>query len=311
VKRSLLLLTVVTMSACGGGVTAPPPPPPEYNTNIVVFYDENANGLLDTAEGVRLTDVTLKSGVHTGRTTASGRATLSLPAGAQTVTVDEKSLPPFFTAQPLSLTEPVTADLFIAATLPIGNNRPGSYLAFGDSLTSLGSYPDDLRARLQAYWGAARVFSDGIYGSRSGDGANRINGVLKADKPAYTLILYGTNDWGIAQCRNQFPCDTIDNLRFIIDAAKERQSLPLLATIPPVNAGYNDSVPPERNEWVARMNPLIRSLATETGAVLVDVEKAWLAQPEQRPLYADQIHPSAQGSAVIADAFFGAIVHRQ
>jgi lysophospholipase L1-like esterase len=310
-KRAFVLLTLVMVAGCGGGPATPPPPPPEYNNNVVVFYDENANGVLDGAETVRLADVVLKSGARSARTTANGRATLSLAAGAQTVTVDETSLPPFFAVKPLVLTSPATADLVLPATLPIGDNQPGTYLAFGDSLTTLGSYPDDLRARLDAYWGKGAVTIDGVYGSRSGDGVDRINSSLKRNKTAYTLILYGTNDWGTARCRSEFPCDTIDNLRTIIDTAKARQSLPFLATIPPVNAGYNDSVPPERNDWIARMNVLIRDLAKETGAVLVDVEKAWLAQPEQRPLYQDQIHPSAQGSAVIADAFFGAIVHRQ
>jgi lysophospholipase L1-like esterase len=312
VKRALATLALIAAGGCGGSTTTgPATPPPEFNNNVVVFYDENANGLLDATETIRLADVLLESGARNARTTAAGRATLSLTAGAQTVTVDERSLPPFFVVKPLALTSPAAADLLLPATLPIGDNRTHTYMAFGDSLTTRGSYPEDLTARLVAYWGKGNVVNEGQYGTRSGDGANRVTAVLKKDRAAYTLILYGTNDWGISLCRSEFPCDTIENLRFIIDTVKARQSLPFLATIPPVNAGYNDTVPPERNEWIARMNVLIRALAVETGAVLVDVEKAWLAQPEQRPLYADQIHPSAKGSAVIADAFFAAVVRRQ
>src|SRR6185436_15591756 len=97
-------------------------------------------------------------------------------------------------------------------------------------------------------------------------------------------------------CQERFECGTIPNLRQMIRDAKAERSLPFVATLLPVNVGYNASVPPERNAWVARQGMLIRALAAEEGAVLVDLEKAFLAQPSLASLFEDNIHPSPAGS---------------
>ena len=37
--------------------------------------------------------------------------------------------------------------------------------------------------------------------------------------PAYTLILYGTNDW--VECQGAVPCITIDSLRTIVQTVRD------------------------------------------------------------------------------------------
>jgi len=72
--------------------------------------------------------------------------------------------------------------------------------------------------------------------------------------------------------------------------------------------GYaNGEAPVERQNWVAAMNALIRPLAQQDHVVLVDLEKAFLAQPDYAGLFLDHVHPSAAGTAVIVKTFFDAI----
>ena len=63
-------------------------------------------------------------------------------------------------------------------------------------------------------------------------------------------------------------------------AARDAGSLPFVATIPPVNVGAGEDAPPERNDWVAAMNDLVRVMAAQEGAVLVGVHQAYLSHPD-------------------------------
>jgi lysophospholipase L1-like esterase len=129
--------------------------------------------------------------------------------------------------------------------------------------------------------------------------------VLAQRRPAYTLILYGTNDWN--SCRGQVPCFTVDNLRAMVGAARAARSLPVLATIPPANPAVPQRVPPERNQWVHAIDDLLRSLARDEGIALAEVEAAFLEQPRLEDLFVDHIHPNDDGYRLIADAFLRAI----
>jgi lysophospholipase L1-like esterase len=308
-----MAVAAAALVACGRPMTAPPS---TYPANVVVFYDEDSNGIAGALENVRLPGVVVKAtagSVSTAATTApgTGRAWLAVPEGASTLAVDESSLPPFFVAWPLGIGGPPAGDVYVAAALPIGDNRPDTYLGFGDSLTRDSGYLAELEYALAAYFGAAHAINGGTFGSHSGDGAYRIHDVLAAQRPAYTLILYGTNDWDEAPCRARLDCGTVENLRYMITAAKAAQSLPFLATIVPVNTGYDAGAPPERNVWVAEQNVQIRALARHEGAVLVDLEKAFLAEPSLGALFEDHIHPNARGRALIAREFLNGITKRK
>jgi lysophospholipase L1-like esterase len=201
----------------------------------------------------------------------------------------------------------------VPATLPIGTNRAHRFMAFGDSI-SVGEGSSDgegyrswLQADLRAYWGVAELRNQGQSGTRSNAGAGRIDGVLLRERPAYTLILYGTNDWNELECKVDFPCFTIDSLRSMIQQTRDRNSLPIVGTIPPVNPVYTDRAPPERQDWVRRMNDLIRPMVAQQGAVLADIHAAMSREGDLPALFTDHVHPNDRGYQIIGREWFRVI----
>ncbi len=255
---------------------------------------------------------------RTGRSEAGGRLVVDdVPAGSHTPAVDMSSLPPGFVAglQPsVAVPQASGSEAAVPLTLPIGNNQPNVYLGFGDSITvGEGSgygrgYLVPLRDQLAAYWGEARVERDAISGTKSEQGLARLAPALHLLRPAYTLILYGTNDWNRLDCKDErFPCFTIDSLRTMIQIVRNTQSLPVVGTIIPANPAFVDRDGPARNEWVARMNDLIRPMVLEEGAVLADPHISFLEQPSLEALFVDHVHPNDDGYRLISQAFFDAI----
>jgi lysophospholipase L1-like esterase len=314
-RTSSLLAAALAAGACGGNGGGPggPSNTPTHSFTVVVFYDENGNGAADPPEQVKIPNATVSIAGVTARTDGTGRATLTaVPAGAQTLTVVADSLPPHFTTNAIPLTVPPTGDVPMPAQLPLGiaivKNK---YMGFGDSLT-FGTYEAQLESMLRAHFGSAHVVDEGMSGTRSEGGAFRVADALAYARPAYTLILYVTNDWNEQSCKDsRFPCYTIDSLRTMIREAKFIGSLPFLATIPPVNVGFNDQAPQDREDWVRRMNEEIKKLARAEGVVLVDMHKAFTAAPSVRSLFTDYVHPSSQGITLMAQEFFKAITQRQ
>ena len=94
----------------------------------------------------------------------------------------------------------------------------------------------------------------------------------------------------------------------MLNAVKSRQGLPVLATIIPANPAHSFN-PPGRNPWVSAMDARIRELAQAEGALLVDLEAAFLRAPSVPALFADHVHPNDAGYEVMAQAFFDALVH--
>jgi lysophospholipase L1-like esterase len=283
----------------------------------VVFYDENGNGLLDTQEGARVPDVTVSVAGQTARSAAvTGIATVGgVAEGAQTASVRADTLPPFYrSGAPVAITVPSSATVMLPVTLPIGGNRPNTYMAFGDSLTAgEGSsdgngYRARLQSRLQAHFGRGEVVNEGVFGGRTPFGVGRLGAALSRHRPAYTLVLYGTNDWNMRECKEAFPCFTIDNLRRILQDVRAASSLPVLVTIPPVNVGFDIRSPPARDDWVTRMDELIRPLAAQEGAVLADAHAAFLrAGAPASALFVDHVHPNDRGYEILADELFRAL----
>lgn len=321
-KRNLwrLLVAAWAGAACttgGSGPNDPDPPEDLVPVSVVVFYDENDNGVQDATEVVRIPGAEVLAGSQRATTTAGGRATLQVRRGPASLSLNPRSLPAFYQpGAPASVQAPATGEVLLAAKLPLGPNAiRNKYLPFGDSLTTgVGStdgqgYRPRLASRLRAHFGAATVVDEGQPGTRSDAGARRVEGALGYARPAYTLILYGTNDWNEQACKDdRFPCYTIDSLRFMIREAKFVGSVPFIGTIPPVNTAINDfRAPQDRNNWVARINPLIKSMAASEGAVVVDLHAAFLAAGGGRDLFADHIHPSDRGYDIITDEFFKAI----
>lgn len=236
-----------------------------------------------------------------------------VPAGAYPVVVRSASLPPFFaTDSPVTAQVPNPTETPIPVALPIGLNEPFRYLAEGDSISQgTGSadgrgYRTILEARLEDYYGrSASTFYRGNGGGTSADGAARIARDLQLLTPAYTLIAWGTNDWN--WCGDPRSCFTIPSLRSIIRAVKQANSLPCVATILPANVGYDENAPASRNVWVAEANDLIRAMASEEGAVVVDLHAAFMRAPNLSSLFIDHVHPNPAGHELIAETFFASL----
>ena len=280
-----------------------------------LFYDENGNGGADGGELVRLPSVGVSIGGQTGTTTAGGRFSLpSVPNGAQTAQARADSLPAYFTSAGVSVNVPASGDVPVPARLPLGTrNRPNVYLAFGDSITrGDGStdgegYVDDLRAQLRSFWGRADMVNDGQPATRSTAGEARIPGSLAQSRAAYALILYGTNDWNEPECRSAFPCFTVDALRSMVQDTRSAGAHPIVGTIPPVNPNYADRNATERNDWVRRMNDLIRQMAAQQRAQVAEIHGDFLKQPSLPALFSDFLHPNDQGYTLISQSFLRAI----
>ena len=323
IRPALSVTLLFALSACGGGSPSGPTPQPSPSTvpgaTVVatLYYDENGNGRAETGEAIRIPDVEVSIGGRTARSEkTTGRAVVTgVPAGAQTLTVRADTLPPFYAleqaAMPVQVSLPEGGQVMVALTLPIDNNQTNNYMAFGDSITrgdggTAGGYPADLQSRLAAHFGGAFVNNRGADSTNSFEGVERVRRNLNS-RPAYTLILYGTNDWNAPECQDNPNCHTVDNLRLIVVNVKLFRSLPFLATIPPSNPSMN---PASRNKWVADVNNLVRPMAREQGAFLVDVEKAFLNQGgDLSRFFSDHVHPNDAGYQLISQTFFEAIAH--
>ena len=315
---SVLLLS---LAACGGGSSSgptpvsSPTPVPGATVVAVVFYDENGNGRADPDEQIRIPDVEVAVGGRSAKSEkATGRAVVTgVPTGMQTVSVKADTLPPFYVAEvaaPIQVPMPDGAQAMIGLTLPIEGNQTNTYMAFGDSITrgdgsSAGGYPPDLQVRLAAHFGGAVVTTHGADSTNSFEGVERIRRHLTT-RPAYTLILYGTNDWNAPECQDNPRCATVGNLRTMVQMAKVFHSLPVIATIPPTNPSLN---PAGRNKWVSDVNDLLRPMAASEGAVVAEVFQAFMKQPDLTRLFSDHIHPNDAGYQIMSGAFFEAIAH--
>ena len=319
--QSLILLAALS-SACGGSSSSPtgpggtPTPVPGSPVSGFVFYDENGNGVADASETVRLPSVGVLVGGVAGSTTVGGRFSIpSVPNGAQTAQAKPDALPAYFTpGTAASVSVPPSGDVAVPATLALGSRaKPNVYLAFGDSITwgegsSDGSgYVDWLRADLRSYWGKADVAKDGLPGSKSNKGETRIGIALNTTRPAYVLILYGTNDWNEPACRNSPPCFTVDSLRSMVQQARDAGAFPVVGTIPPVNPSYVDKDAAARNDWVKQMNVFVRTMATQERVAIAEIHGDFLKQSSVPSLFADDKHPNDTGYRVMSRSFFDAI----
>jgi lysophospholipase L1-like esterase len=328
--RALRVVTVaVIVVGCGRSPSGPDGPPtpaptpalPTFPVAGVVFYDENDNGALDAGEDARIPGVVIGIGGSMGQSGAEGRFSVpAAPQGSRAPEVTAASLPPFFVAPAiaaLSVPPPAAFELAVPLRLPIGGNRAHTYMAFGDSITQgdgsrrRDGYRGRLESLLRDNWGAgARVVDEGVGGTRSDDGAARIDTALRRSRPAYTLVLYGTNDWNTFACRRVDSCFTRDSVRSMIRSIRAAGSLPVIGTVPPVNPAFTDRFAEDRNGWVTATNLELRPIIRAEGGVVADVHAAMIRAGGSHldELFTDHVHPNDDGYAAIADAFFRAIV---
>jgi lysophospholipase L1-like esterase len=321
-----LCASLAALAGCGGSPAGPTPatPPPLFTVEALVFHDENSNGLQDGNEGAVVPGAEVLIAGRAARAGAGGRVTVNnVPPGVATASLAPESLPPYYlSGAPVEVNVPLPAGevVRLGARLPIGDNRVGTYMAFGDSITvgdgssDRRGYRPRLEGLLTAHFARdAEVFDRGIGGTRSNEGAARIGLTLRRADPAYTLILYGTNDWNAGECRGvpDPPCFTLDSLRRIVQAVKGTQSLPVLGTVIPANTGFDGRAPESRNVWVAAINDRVRAMAAEEDVRVADLHQAFLTRvPDFRTLFVDHVHPNDEGYAIMADTWFEAITTR-
>ncbi len=177
-----------------------------------------------------------------------------------------------------------------------GENDPNTILCVGDSITygygvpSAQSYPNQLAHLL-----ARRVINAGVSGEKSWEGRDRFASLLDRHKPGYVLILYGANDVIFQQTTG-----TIDNLRFMVEAARARQVLPIVATLTPAFGSHA-----YMQQEISNLNPRIRQFASAERIRLADLERTFKNDPAL--LLSDGLHPNAEGMRIIALTFFDKI----
>ena len=301
----------------GGSAAAVAPTPASRLVTFAAFLDENRNGVLDASERIRVPGAEISFGSASGKSAPlTGEVALNVAPSAQTLSVNPSSLPPYYRSPESSVVAPPpVGSLNVPIALPLGPGATaGVYLAFGDSITdgqaTIGDgqgYTGQLERMLSAHFGVAKVINDGIDSSSSERGDSRIAGSLASGRPAFTLILYGTNDWSDPRC-GQPPCFTTSSLRSMAQRVKAAGGFAFVGTLLMTNPGDDFRASPQRNAWIVAQNELIRQMATEEGVVLVDLYAAFERSPlAWSELFADYIHPSAAGYTLMAQTWFDAI----
>jgi lysophospholipase L1-like esterase len=205
------------------------------------------------------------------------------------------------------------------------------FLAFGDSITkgentqflagplfidTAHAYPTVLGQLLAARYTTQTpvVIEDGVSGESALDGTGRIEGDLNANAPNALLLLEGANDLAAS---NSFPADYLVNqvrnaLQFDVNVAKSKGIKVFLSTQPPVVHCRGVSGPDCR-DWAIRytdlitpVNDAIRSLAAQSGVVLVDAYKA-LSTNTDLYIEPDGLHLTTDGQRILAEIFLAAI----
>jgi lysophospholipase L1-like esterase len=327
-RRSVLILLGLSLAACGGsnpagpGNGTPTPPPADtYTVQVTVFDDENRNGRQDGTEGTLVEDVQVEVG---GRTGVSGRFGVAVvgavPRGTYTVVVRPNTLPPYYLpGAAISVNSPQAPNeiAIVPVILPVGDNNPRHYLCSGDSISQGDSsapsegYRGDLVAKLEGYLGRPTTmrYLGGGTGNTS-DGRARLAGDVANQRPGYTLMQWGVNDYLDQDCGGSPTnpgCRMKQNYIDMIHIVKAAQSLPVIATITPANTGYDERAPVGRNVWVKAVNDIIRQVAKDEHVLLVDLEPVFLQQPSLSSLFYDHVHPNSAGYALIANTYFRAL----
>jgi len=208
-------------------------------------------------------------------------------------------------------------------------------LAFGDSITwgkmRMNDLPEDLTGQyhhpelafpqkiqehLTSQYGTVHVENLGVPGEGSYGGAQRIDETLALYDANYFIFMLGTNDvWS-----NQFSLDsTMENLRYVADAALARNMRVVVSTIPPRADRFNI---PRVTLNMENLNAAIISMAINKEIKYIDTYTAfmnylppmgWLSLLEDRGaqyyLTGEQgQHPSPLGHTMITELFIPQIL---
>lgn len=220
------------------------------------------------------------------------------------------------------------------------DQRDYSFIVSGDSISKGVVYDETLHKYVvlaENYVSLLQTRLRGIvrntarFGNTLVKGVGRLKNDLLAAKPDVVLIEYGGNDcdfdWpAIADAPEAIHQPKTDyglfqaKLREIIAYLKSRGIVPVLLTLPPLNAerylkwisGNDPAVETRILRWLVsatriywwqeRYNAAILEAAEETDTRWIDIRGAFLRDPDfSRLLCLDGIHPNQEGHRVIAE----------
>jgi len=303
---ALLLAWLVATSACGGkSPVQPPPPPPKLQLVSPTQLVLNATSPLGT-------DVLFDYPKPTGGrepyqvTCDPGPGIFPIGETAVSCTATDADM----AQASCGFTVRVRVQQTIAKT---------KFVAFGDSITAGAvslvpfitlalseTYPNKLEQFLRQLYPTQEivVVNSGKGAEHTGQGAQRLPGVLEAEHPQVVLILEGINaSWRLTV--NQ----QADAIRSMIVTSQQHGVDVILATVMPATQQWEADGHAGALARIKDLNARIKQMAAEfkLGPV-VDLYALFDANPQL--LGADGLHPSAEGQTRIAEAFAVEIVRR-
>lgn len=176
----------------------------------------------------------------------------------------------------------------------VGSNDVNKVLCLGDSITHGGCAPAGAPypSRLAGLTGKG-VINAGVCGERSAATRSRAATLFDRHKPGYLCLLIGANDASFGYS----PITVGENIRAIIQEAKIRKIIPIVATLTPTVGPHFYS-----NDDAFNISAQIRVVAKEEGAKLVDLQKEF-GSGAAALLQEDGLHPNDAGNQVVAAAF--------
>lgn len=189
--------------------------------------------------------------------------------------------------------------LLFTATAFAAAQKPTLIICFGDSITagygleSREAYPDALEELLHRHGYKVRVNNQGENGATTKDALDDVQKIIRKN-PAIVLVEFGGND-GLRGLRLENTERNLDQVLTALDAAHIRVVL----------AGI--TLPPEYSKaYIADFEKIFRDLAAKHHAVLIPMLYRDLIG-KQGMIQRDGIHPTADGSRVIAKTVAKAI----
>ena len=294
--------------ACGGNPAGPTPPPSPELPKATCPAPASAQSLNGSAVPVSYGIATSTGGVLPVTAACTPESGSLFPVGSTTVTCT--------VTDAAQRTDRCTFGVTVTEVPRIGATK---FVAFGDSITAgdlsigqwrlmwnpLGSYPTSLKSLLEARYTVQTfaVTNAGLGGEQvsSSSGQARFRSALLAARPEVVLLMEGANDLnGFGEDAIN---DIIEGLRAMIHEAEELEVRVFLGTLLPQRPGGSRAF---TYKLVPEVNQLIRDLAADEGADLVDLYEGFDGQAGNL-IGDDGLHPNDAGYEKIAQLFFAAL----
>ncbi len=185
----------------------------------------------------------------------------------------------------------------VTDTRPVLDGK--TLVTFGDSITALSTWPQEVAAKLNM-----KLVNAGIGANTTEHGIERFDRHVAAHTPDYVIVSFGSNDFNRA---NGFlPQVSVEdytkNLESFVEKAKELGATPILMTPPFISesASGGASRYPEKsvNAALDVYVEAMRSVAADKDVILVDIHEVCETQDQSTFLSADGVHLSPVGNSV-------------